>query len=1097
IPEEGDESIDEKQIFVLSLDGAAAPDSVISHAFCSVEGIQERFGVKIIEGNEKEQLLKALEYRLHPSWMREEQKGREEHLLLLQCRQAFPPKAAVKLVWGKGISSGSGMKTSEDQAISFRAREPFSVRFSCMRERADADCIPLAPIVLSFSEPVAWKTVQGIEVKGSAGKIWRPKRQKDEEDSGDELQRVVIEGPFPERSSLTIFLPQGLKDDSGRELGNRDEFPMVVKTESYSPLAKFSSRFGIIESGEGAALPVTVRNLEADLKTWLRQTGGKPSAGSDQLQAGDRKADELTAKLRSVSQDQETEIISWLRRLAAAERERSLLKGKEGNQLFSLPLPAGPKAFEVVGIPMKRPGFYLVEIESKALGSRLLESKAPMYVPAGALVTNMAAHFKWGKESSLVWVTGLDKGLPVAGADITLRDCKGKEVWKGKTDSNGLAQIKAALPGEADLPHCPTDINYAESAPGLGGMRGGLFVFARTKDDMTFTHSSWDNGIEAWRFHLPGFDSDTAGAAAHTILDRSLLRAGETVHMKHVLRKRTQTGFSFLPSPDLPDEVVVEHMGSEQRQSFPISWSSQGTAETEWRIPEGARLGTYRISLVKKMKARKAGEEPEERSWPSGSFRVEEFRVPLMKAIIQPPKDPLIRPAEAELDLAVSYLSGGGASNLPVRLRSELQPRGITLPDYEGFTFSNGTVKEGIETTAGEESGEQQEQRTRLRTMDLSLDKAGTARVKVSGIPEVTEPEELLTELEFRDPNGEVQTASARIPLYPSPWLIGLKPADWAASKDAVRYTVAVTDLKGTPVQGAEVGVRLLQVKNYTHRRRITGGFYGYEQIREVKGLGEHCKGRTDAKGLLFCEARSPVSGSIVLLAEVKDPLGNTASVNREVWAAGGEDWWFEMGNDDRIDLIPEKKRYEPGDTARLQLRMPFREATALVTVEREGIMDSFVTKISRSNPVVELPVKGNYAPNCFVSVLTVRGRVTDKKPTALFDPGRPAYKLGIGEINVGWKAQELKLKVSPERDVYKVRERAKVLIQARTAFGTPPPKGTEVAVAAVDEGLLELMPNESWKLLEGMMSRRGYGVMTATAQMMVVGKRHFGRKAL
>jgi uncharacterized protein YfaS (alpha-2-macroglobulin family) len=50
--------------------------------------------------------------------------------------------------------------------------------------------------------------------------------------------------------------------------------------------------------------------------------------------------------------------------------------------------------------------------------------------------------------------------------------------------------------------------------------------------------------------------------------------------------------------------------------------------------------------------------------------------------------------------------------------------------------------------------------------------------------------------------------------------------------------------------------------------------------------------------------------------------------------------------------------------------------------------------------------------------------------------------------------------------------------------------------VAAVDEGLLELAPNTSWKLLEAMMQQRGIEVHTASASMQVVGKRHYGRKA-
>ena len=89
---------------------------------------------------------------------------------------------------------------------------------------------------------------------------------------------------------------------------------------------------------------------------------------------------------------------------------------------------------------------------------------------------------------------------------------------------------------------------------------------------------------------------------------------------------------------------------------------------------------------------------------------------------------------------------------------------------------------------------------------------------------------------------------------------------------------------------------------------------------------------------------------------------------------------------------------------------MPFRKATALVTVEREGVGDVFVKEISGKQPVIELPIKGNYAPNAFVSVMVVRGRVSDVQPTATVDLGRPAYKLGIAEINVGWKAHELKV---------------------------------------------------------------------------------------
>jgi hypothetical protein len=55
------------------------------------------------------------------------------------------------------------------------------------------------------------------------------------------------------------------------------------------------------------------------------------------------------------------------------------------------------------------------------------------------------------------------------------------------------------------------------------------------------------------------------------------------------------------------------------------------------------------------------------------------------------------------------------------------------------------------------------------------------------------------------------------------------------------------------------------------------------------------------------------------------------------------------------------------------------------------------------------------------------------------------------------------------------------VRVAVWTAQGQFPPAGSEVAVAAVDEGLLD------------MMGRCGYGVQSATAQMEVVGSAIMG----
>jgi uncharacterized protein YfaS (alpha-2-macroglobulin family) len=1074
-PYEGSTYIDEEQIFILWLDGDATEASVFANAGFAVEGVSNRIGVRIVSGAEKDAILKA-EFR----YMRE----LPRHLVFLQCKQRFPAGAKVSLVWGRGIASPTGVTTEQDQILPFVVRTPFAATFHCQRENPQADCIPITPMRISFSAPLRASMVEKALLAGPAEKRWLPKLQASDAE-GDEkyITGVVFEGPFPERSSFTVNLPGGLADDSGRPLSNAGSFPLTVKTGEYPALAKFAAEFGILELNGDPLLPVTLRNVEPEISARMLEVEG----GEGMVDPPVEKPDippvrgEIEGRMLKVPSDKVDQMLHWIglvEQRGWEDRDKSVFGSltAQRTRAFSIPKLHGSKAFEVIGIPVKSPGFYVVELRSELLGAALLGATKPMYVATTVLVTNLSVHFKWGAESSLVWVTTLDTAMPVSQAAVQVRDCEGTLLWEGKTDRTGLARIDG-LAAQGKVPNCP------------GALSGnGLSVSAQLGEDMAFVSSNWNQGIEPWRFQLPMDYDGSPMVAAHSVLDRSLFRAGETVHMKHILRRRLTTGFSVPQAKDLPQKVVIQHLGSDQRYTVPdLHWDAQGLSESAWTIPKDAKLGEYQISLD-----RNSADEP---MVFSGSFRVEEYRVPLMKAILRAPAEPQIAPVSVPLDVTVTYLSGGSAGDLPVRLRYEIRPTfGPSFDSFEGFVFSNGRVREGL--FRGYEEAEPRA-RFEMKTVDLTLDHQGSVRATVADLPKVEKPMSVSAELEFRDPNGETQTVASRIPLWPAQWNVGLRPDSWTLSKDLLKFQVAVVDLSGKSVTGAPVKVDMFQRRYFSHRKRLVGGFYAYENGSEVKRLATVCDGKTDRRGLLICEKPSTFSGNLILQVEAQDPAGRPVSAYRDVWVAGSEDWWFEAEDGDRMDVLPESKRYEPGQKARLQVRMPFRKATALVTVEREGIADTFVRELSGKEPVIEIPVKGNYGPNVFVSVLALRGRVGAVQPTATVDLGRPAYKLGIAEITVGWRAYELKVKVTPDRPVYKAREKAAVSISVTTPEGAVPQPGGEVAVAAVDEGLLELKNNESWNLLQAMMARRPYGIQTATAQGQVIGKRHFGLKAM
>jgi uncharacterized protein YfaS (alpha-2-macroglobulin family) len=1118
------ERIDEEQVFILGLDAPARDETVARHAWCDVSGLGEKLPVKLVAGEDRRKILEqrtdfvgrylqALfkSGRVSTVAERELLRGTQAEqlretdklpLVLVHCGRPLPASAKIRLVWGQGIESASGVPTSQDQAIEFEVRPAFSARFSCQRVNRDAACLPFGRMTLAFSGPIPRTVGEKMLLRAGDGKVLRAKLPPARE--GDHVHEVWFDGPFAEQASYKLEIPADVRDDAGRRLTNQKRFPLAVKTDAAPPLAKFPARFGIIELKAGATLPVTLRNVEPEVAGHMAKPvdGGKPVPG----------------QVLRLNKSDAGEIVEWMRRVAQSERveyepgedgrpgtatygaAQSMFKDVAGARAIKVPKPGGARAFEVVGIPLRQPGFYTIELASPRLGEALLagadpkaKSKPVYHVATTALVTNLAVHFKQGRESSLVWVTALDSGEPAAKAAVSIQDCSGREYWKGATDARGVARVSIELPARETLPGCLDEYDRQ------------YMVFARAAGDMSFVMSGWNEGIASWRFNLPSGRWDGPYVAS-AILDRTLVRAGETVSMKLLYRQHARSGFRFVFNKDLGDKVTIQHQGSDDKFELPIRWDGRNSAELAWSVPKDAKIGVYRVLTNDTLDGNRRNRD-------AGMFRVEEFRVPLMRAAIEPPAKPLVNADSADVGLQVSHLAGGGAAYLPVKLRSVVQPKAVSFPGYEEFTLGNGAVKEGVqedrrqdwyrgdylmedpdaEVPADAAAGPA----TRpLKTVALQLDGGGGAKAQIAGVPRSDTPQEIVAELEYADPNGETLTASTRIPLWPAQLVVGLKPDAWAVSKDKVKFQAVALDLAGQPVAGARLAVDLFERRTFSHRKRLLGGFYAYQSGAEVKRLATVCEAATDAKGLLFCEFASPVSGEVLVQVRARDAAGNPVSANASAWVAGGGEWWFDLSNDDRMDLLPERKRYEPGDKAVFQVRMPFRKATALVTVEREGVMETFVQQLSGQAPVVEVPVRGNYAPNVFVSVLAVRGRVADVQPTALVDLGKPAFRMGVAEINVGWRAHELKVAVKADKPVYRVRDQARVEIEVTRAIDGVPAKGGEVALAAVDEGLLELMPNASWKLLDNMMRRRGIEVESATASMQVVGKRHYGRKA-
>lgn len=1087
--------IQEDQVVVLGFDTQIDLASLKANAYFKVKDMPSRVDISVLGENEMHAVMKSENY---PTWIMEG----VPYVVMVRPVTKLANGKKIDLVIDAGVkSSASGVARKQALKIPFESRQKLQATFSCTRENAQSGCSPFAPMELVFSEPIKMDQAKEIQLVSADG-LTVIKAEIDPSQKGDAtIGRLTFPAQYKDNQAYHFVLPAGIVDEDNRPLDNAQGIiDAKVATGDYPPLAKFNGEFGIIESAD-PILPATLRNLEANV---IKKAGAPTQilGSSLRLDASNFKA-----------------VVRWLKRLDNRggyesnyqtpeekkndARRKSMFADLSKQQVkalskFEIPLAQNGKAFEVVKIDLKKSGFHVVELQSQILGKTLIEKDATMFVPTSALVTNMVVHSKWGRESSLFWVTALDSGNKVEGAQVVIHDCTGEAVWSGTTNTDGYVKVAGSqLNSKINLERC--DYNKPDYTG--SNYDNGFFVTAEKDGDFTFTHSGWQEGIEPFRFGYAGVSGTTTHGGArivtHTVLDRTLFKVGERVGMKFFLRVPSGTGLLVPQAADLPNQVRIVNDDTSNDYVVPVSFRNDGTAELEWNIPAEAKLGSYSMTLEKKV-----GEEVKSSYYSWNSFSVLEFKVPLLKGSITFAKpDALVQPGNLEAKLSVTYMDGEPVRNENVKFRYTIREGwGRSFEGFEGFYFARNKVVVGQKSLTDDEE-------SNITTFERPsrLDNLGSRIETISGLSNLDSIRDVDAQLEYVDKNGETQSVSRSVSVYPAAVLTAVSVKDALGSKKTINFQVAVADLNGKAVKGAVPSIQVYEQITYTHKTSMVGGFYTSSSTQEIKPTAAviKCDAQTNVKGIMNCSAKVEESGSYIVQSSIRDTDGNVSYGQSSADVTGAR-MWFPASNSDRIDLVAEKKELQAGEDATFRVETEFANATVLVTVEREGVLDQFVQQLSTNDPRIHVKMKASYAPNVYVSALVVRGRIAQNQATATIDPGKPAYQIGLTEVNVNRAPNTLTVKVKAlnqagqETKKFKPRQtvKAEVTITKWAQGGQVPAAHAEFALAVIDKGLLQLKKNDTWNILDAMLGNRSLEVQTATAQMQVVGKRHYGVKA-
>ncbi len=146
-------------------------------------------------------------------------------------------------------------------------------------------------------------------------------------------------------------------------------------------------------------------------------------------------------------------------------------------------------------------------------------------------VTNLGVTVKDSPQNTLVFVTRLDTGAPVPGADVSIVRLDNSAAWSGRTDDHGVA---IAPQTTLRNPRQPWKFSF--------------IVTAAKDSDVAYVGSDWNEGIEPFFFGARYDITEAEPMLRGTVFsDRGVYKLGEEIHFKAILRRDTPNGIQLRP----------------------------------------------------------------------------------------------------------------------------------------------------------------------------------------------------------------------------------------------------------------------------------------------------------------------------------------------------------------------------------------------------------------------------------------------------------------------------------------------------------------------------------------------------------------------
>jgi hypothetical protein len=714
----------------------------------------------------------------------------------------------------------------------------------------------------------------------------------------------------------------------------------------------------------------------------------------------------------------------------------------------------------LAGRAAPKTGFYYLSVQAPetARSARVEASHEEVLVN----FTNLGVVTKLSAAGGMVWAVSLADAKPVAGAQVTIRDRKGKLKWSGRTGADGTA----LTPGRAALLPAPKPAprRAAEGEEGEGDGEGegepeeersgeGLLVFVRSGDDLTVVDPLRSGGLAAYNFKDVSRDESSHAEKLRGFLhtDRGLYRPEDTVHVKGLVRTMRLGKGLAVPAGAKAAVEVKDPKGNTLLEKS-VALSRFGGFSLDVTLPGDARLGDYVVTA----------------SLPQGTFTqtfaVQEYRTANFE-VKGRAEEPFASVGDKlKLRAEARYFYGAPVRRGAVTWRIHSRPRRPSFARYPEFEFVDHELWRD-RYDSGQEL---------VTEVKGKLDREGLASLPLRVRAEEGKrwDSDYLVEAEVKDETHQTIAAHFAVPVHRSSLHLGLAlGGPVAQAKRARTLRVVALDPEGKPV-AASVTVKVVR-REWSCAYESVGYRGSYRcQDKKIPVLRRTLEVAPAAPAELAFTP--PSSGEYTISVEGRDARRRPRLSSAELWVWGGGAGAWRASDDLTFDVIPDRPSYRPGETARLMLKASLGKATGLVTLEREGVLERRLVSFEAGQGMLEVPLTAAHGPNVYASIVLVQGRS---------GPGRrglPRLRMGMINLPVRDDGKRLKVVVSPERPSYRPGETVRATVEVSDDKGRP--VSAEVSLAAADEGVLSLIAYQTPDPLPRFFAPWGLSVTTASA---------------